>query len=129
MSSDLRKVYQTSMAGYQAALLDEQQAFQRASAVGDVDEQVRASQALAALRVTMKEYDAMARDHARTQQAPQGNKWGLSNDESEIARNSFGSQDLTNDQREEIYARNKAKYRSMLADGTYSNSQGSVRRG
>jgi hypothetical protein len=65
------------------------------------------------------------------------NKYGLSPQEREIAHASFGAikdartgrmTDLSPEEKEEAYARNRAKYRGMIADGSYSNHQGLVRR-
>jgi hypothetical protein len=63
------------------------------------------------------------------------NKYGLSPQEAEIARNSFGPikkngrmVDMSDDDKLRSYAFNKQKYRNMIADGSYSNHQGLVTR-
>ena len=50
MSNDLARVYNQSMNGIQAAMAEENNNFQRAQLTGDIDEQVRASQAIAGYR-------------------------------------------------------------------------------
>ena len=63
------------------------------------------------------------------EQQQQGNQFGLSNDEQDIARGMFtGDQKLTAADRERIYAQNKEKLRHMRATGQYRDDQGSVRR-
>jgi hypothetical protein len=63
------------------------------------------------------------------QQQPQGNKYGLSKDEQDVARGMFGNdQRMTHDQRERAYAEQKEKLRYMRATGQYRDDQGSIRR-
>ena len=54
-----------------------------------------------------------------------GSRFGLSPEQAEIARKSLvdraDTPPLSDDQKYEIYARNRQKYHSMLADGSYSN--------
>lgn len=57
-------------------------------------------------------------------------RFGLTPEEQEIARlGPHTHKDyprerfLTDDQKEEIYARNRAKYRAMIANGSYSNQR------
>jgi len=57
---------------------------------------------------------------------PQGNRWGLSSEEVEVAKASHGSG--TPEQRIEEYARNKQRYQHMRATGQYRDDQGTVRR-
>jgi hypothetical protein len=136
--SNEAEVYNTAMSGYQAAIVEEQANYQKAQLTGDVYEAVRASQAIASLRTQANEYHKMASEHARSMQPtsqPASNKFGLSPAEAEVARNSFGPikrngrmVDMTDDEKLEAYAKNKQRYRSMVADGSYSIDQGSVRR-
>lgn len=74
--------------------------------------------------------DRRARGFVQSQQAqPQGNKYGLNNDEVQVARTlSAGSTTMTNDDRERIYAENRAKYRHQRATGEYRDDQGRVTR-
>jgi mitochondrial fission protein ELM1 len=66
---------------------------------------------------------------ASQQQAQPQNKYGLSKDEVAVARGiGGGDPKLTNDDRERIYAENRAKYQRMRATGEYRDDQGSVRR-
>jgi hypothetical protein len=66
---------------------------------------------------------------AGQQRAQPQNRYGLSKDEVDIARG-IGSGDakLSNDDREKLYAEQKAKYRRMRSTGEYRDDQGSVRR-
>jgi hypothetical protein len=138
--SNEAEIYNASMAGYTAAIVEEQAAYQKAQLTGDINEAIRASQAIASLRTQANEYHRMASEHASTLRQPtQGaqNKYGLSQAEIEIAHNSYGAikdkrtgqmLDLTPEEKEEAYVRNREKYRAMVRDGSYSNDQGSVRR-
>jgi hypothetical protein len=66
---------------------------------------------------------------AQQQRQPQGNKWGLSKDEIDIARtHATGDRSITDEQRLELYARNKARYQQMRRDGSYRDDQGMVKR-
>ena len=63
------------------------------------------------------------------QQQPQGNRYGLNRDEMEVAHGlASGDRSMTNAQREETYARNKARYQQARASGSYRDDQGSIRR-
>jgi len=63
------------------------------------------------------------------QQQPQGNRYGLNRDEMEVAHGlASGDRSMTNDQREQVYAQNKARYRHMRSTGQYRDDQGSIRR-
>ena len=68
--------------------------------------------------------------HAATlQPAPGASKFGLSEKEMEIARTlSPGARDLSDEDRQRIYADNKAKYQHARATGAYRDDQGSVKR-
>src|SRR5438094_4928989 len=62
--------------------------------------------------------DARASSFVASQQQPQGNKYGLSRDEQEIAHGiSSGDANLSNDQREAIYSHNRQRLRHMRATG------------
>jgi hypothetical protein len=47
----------------------------------------------------------------------------LTPEERMIARNSFTDPTLTNEQKELLYAQNKARYQQMLSDGSYSDAR------
>jgi hypothetical protein len=57
----------------------------------------------------------------------QGNRYGLSQDELDVAHGSFGTS-MSKDEKERLYAENKARYQHMRATGVYRDDQGSVRR-
>jgi hypothetical protein len=63
---------------------------------------------------------------ASQQQQPQGNKYGLSAQEVEVAHNSFSG--VSKEERERSYRENRDKLRHMRATGEYSDSQGKVTR-
>ena len=66
---------------------------------------------------------------ASQQQAQPSNRYGLSKDEVDIARGiSGGDPKLSNDDREKLYAEQKAKYQRQRATGEYRDDQGTVRR-
>ena len=66
---------------------------------------------------------------AAQQQQQQGNRYGLSRDEVQIARGiSASDAKLSDDDRQRIYAEQKGKYQHMRATGQYRDDQGSVRR-
>ena len=63
------------------------------------------------------------------QRAQPANRYGLSKDEQEVAHGlASGDRTMTNDQREQTYAQNRARYRHMRATGQYRDDQGTVRR-
>jgi hypothetical protein len=85
-----------------------------------------------ALGQRAQQYVAQQQD-AKAYQAQ--NRYGLSPQEAEIARNSFGPikqngryVDMSDDEKLRTYALNRQKYRNMVADGSYSNHQGLVTR-
>ena len=70
-----------------------------------------------------------ANHHAAQQRAqPRGNKYGLSHDEIEVARNFTTDPKLTNDDKEKLYAEQRNRYRHARATGEYRDDQGTVRR-
>jgi hypothetical protein len=123
--SNFKDVYDVSMRGFQSAIVEEQARFQQATLTGDLEEQVRASQSMAGSRSAMREYHALASEHAASlQRAMPQNPNGLSQTETEIARKS--RPDLPADQAERLYAYNRHKLATMRANGSYSDGQGSV---
>jgi hypothetical protein len=61
-------------------------------------------------------------------QQPQ-NKYGLNKDEQDIARGlASGDRSMSDEDRQRVYAEQKAKYQRMRATGEYRDDQGSVRR-
>jgi hypothetical protein len=124
MPNDLADVYRVAMSGYQAAIIQEQGAFQQAQLSGDQNEMVRASQSLAALRSQANEYQAMAREQASSLNsvAPR-NKFGLSEREVEVAHASVVDRkdmpSMTDEQKEESYFRAKQRLQRMRATGEY----------
>jgi hypothetical protein len=74
--------------------------------------------------------DRIANQYVAQQQVqPQGNRYGLSKDEVDVAHGIASSdQRMTKDDREQLYAQNKAKLARMRATGEYRDDQGTVRR-
>jgi G:T/U-mismatch repair DNA glycosylase len=71
--------------------------------------------------------DRIANQYTRQQQQqPQGNKFGLTPAEVEVAHNSFSGASI--EERERSYRENRDKLRRMRADGTYRDDQGRASR-
>lgn len=67
----------------------------------------------------------IANNLVHAQQQPQGNKYGLSHDEIEVAHGIAGNDpNMSRDQREQVYAQNKSKLAHMRASGAYRDDQG-----
>ena len=126
-------VYRTAMAGYQSALVQEEAAYRQAQLAGDFQESVRASQAMASYRAAMNEYHNMAAQHAAsTRAAAPSNKYGLTEEEVDIALKSVVDRDdlvdrqrggyrvrFSDEDKLRSYAENKAKLAQMRRDGRY----------
>jgi hypothetical protein len=70
--------------------------------------------------------DRIANNYVASQQKPQGNQFGLNQDEMDIANGiASGDQTITNEQRQRAYAQNKERLRYMRATGQYRDDQGS----
>jgi len=66
---------------------------------------------------------------AGQQRAQPQNRYGLNEDEVTVARGlAKGDPKLSNDDRERIYAEQRARYQQARRDGTYRDDQGVVRR-
>jgi hypothetical protein len=65
---------------------------------------------------------------AQQRAEPRGNKYGLSHDEIEVARNFTTDPKLSNDDKEKLYAEQRNRYRHARATGAYRDDQGSIRR-
>lgn len=118
-----KEVYDTAMAGYQAAYIEEEAAYRKAELTGDFSEQTRAFQAMGAHRAAMQGCYGIATEHVASMQrqptAP-SNKYGLSDEEVSIAHGlSKYASDLTDEKREQIYSENKSKLHRMRASGEY----------
>jgi len=146
--ADLKEVYETSMAGIDGALIQEEAAFRTASLSGDLDEQVRASQSIAGLRATKREYIAMAHEAmAPRAQAPLDHedemsrsdvalarKYGLTSQTLAVAKNWTSNAirsrdgDLPDEAKVRTYIENTNRYRQARRDGSYRDDNGTVRR-
>jgi hypothetical protein len=140
--SNYRNVYDQSMAGINAAMVEEQANFQKATITGDVEEQVRASQAIAGFRTLADSYHKMASEHANSMQAPlMDGDSELSHRDSQLARHynlspgelsiakAWTSDPAINDEdRVREYVQNRRRYQRMRATGQYRDDQGRVTR-
>jgi hypothetical protein len=70
--------------------------------------------------------DRIANQYVSSQQQPQGNRYGLSPTEVEVAHNSFSG--VSKEEKERSYSENKQKLRYLRQTGAYRDDQGSVRR-
>ncbi|MET4372556.1 hypothetical protein ABIA99_005265 [Bradyrhizobium sp. LB12.1] len=127
MAVDVREVQARSAEAFQVAYTEESANYQRAALVGDTEECARSASAMAGLRATCRELDMMAQEALNPQRpALPVNRYGLTAAETDVALNSFSG--VSDAEKLESYARNKSKYRGMLARGEYSNNyQGSVK--
>ena len=93
----------------------------------DPDTTLQAASELIDVNQKIAALDRIAQTYVRqTQQQPQGNKFGLSPTEVEIAHNSHSGG--TREERERSYSEQKAKLQHMRQTGQYRDDQGTVRR-
>jgi hypothetical protein len=104
--------------------------YERARLNEDSDGTMWAADTIVEIDAKLVALNRIANDFvAGQQQAQQCNKYNLTSDEVAIARgNGSGDARLSNDDRDRIYAEQKAKYQRMRASGEYRDDQGSVRR-
>ncbi len=119
-----KEIYDTAMAGYQAALEEQASAYRQAQISGDFQESVRASQAMASIRAHANEYNRMAAEHAQsTRSAARPNPYGLTDDEVDIAGRSIVDRPdmprMSQDDKLKLYAENRDKLRRMRKSGEY----------
>jgi hypothetical protein len=127
MAINLKNVHQRGVANIAAAYEDAQAEYRQAALAGDEDAAAAAALRLAGLEAMADKFNGMA-SRAMAAPATPPNKWGLSETEEAIAKNSFGPikdsrgnlVDMTDDQKCELYSQNKQKYRRAVADGSYS---------
>jgi hypothetical protein len=141
-NNTLAQVYDQSMAGIRAAMAEEQNNFQRAVLTGDLDEQVRASQAVAGFRTLAQGYHEMAVEHAQSMNAPPvpggddlsrkdadlARRYGLTANELGVAKGWTSDQTITDEDKVRTYLHQRQRYRQARADGSYRDDQGQVRR-
>lgn len=128
---DIRKVHERGVASMSAAFKEAELEYQQAALANDVDGMAAAGMKMAGLDATLEKFNALAHRTANPQpqqyQEPR-NRYGLTATEEEIARNSFHAPDMNDDQKQQLYAQNRAKYQHMRATGAYRDDQGTVRR-
>jgi hypothetical protein len=127
------KVYNSAMADYDAELIVQRGKFALYENSGDVNGQAEALKEMAAIEVQKRAAHAIAVNDAQQIQAARAatNRYGLSPEEVEVARKAYydrndGKTDLSNDQKEALYAHNKEKLRQMKATRQYDDTQGQV---
>lgn len=127
----LEETYNNSMGEYNLAIQEADLNFQRAQANGDVQAAGEATRERAALLVQAERYHRQAVQHAAALQPAAGaSKFGLSEKELEIARTlSAGAPDLSDEDRQRIYANNKAKLAQKRATGEYDDRHHTTQRG
>jgi hypothetical protein len=134
---DLRKVHARGIQSMQMAYEEAAAEYRQAQLAEDTDGMASAAMRMAGLEATVEKFNNMANRAMNPQPGPMPtNRYGLTPDEVEVAKNSFGAirdrdghlVDLSDDQKFEIYARNKARYRHMRQTGEYRDDQGQVRR-
>jgi hypothetical protein len=138
----IQQVHARSLQSFNAALTEENANYQRAAAVGDLDEMSRAAAAMAGLRASRRELDLMAHE-AMTPSAPPplaggdelsrrdvdlARKYGLSAPELGIARNWTADADMSDEAKVQQYVSNRHRYRHAVATGEYRSDQGKVTR-
>jgi hypothetical protein len=117
-----REVYDVAMAGYQAAIAEQSNAYQQAQLSGDFQESVRASQELASLRVAQREFHQMAVENAQSMRPMKQNPHNLTDLEVEIAKAAIPDRKdapMTVAEKIDSYATQKAKLHEMRRTGEY----------
>jgi hypothetical protein len=131
--SNFRNVHARSRAGFQAAISEAEAEFLRAEAAGDEDGQVAATQQVAGLEASKAFLEARAQQEYQ-RRAPQrtakeraedmeneieNRRLQLTPQQRSIARTAFSAPDMTNEQMEATYVRNRMKLEKMRASGEY----------
>lgn len=125
----MHDAYAIAQAGYDAAIAEAEHAHRQAEIVRDVEQMAVAQQNIVALRNQKQTHHSMSEQLARGMQPdPDANRYGLSETEQAIARSGFQGEDISDDQRDEIYAVNKQKYHHNKARGIHDQSQGNTGR-
>lgn len=94
----------------------------------DEDGTMYAANALLEINAKLAALDNVAKNYVTAQHLP-ANRYGLTQDEIEIANGIAGSDPhMTQDQRQQLYLQNKQKLQYMRATGQYRDDQGTVRR-
>jgi hypothetical protein len=138
--TDYNKVHQRSLQSLQSALAQENILYQQAYSNGDVDEMAQAAQNMAGMRATMRELNTMHREVTAAPSVAPGNPdmsardqdlcrhYGLSGEDLTIAKGWTGDTRIPDTERDETYLRNKQRYQTARANGSYRDDQGYVRR-
>jgi 3-methyladenine DNA glycosylase Tag len=119
----LRSQYEAKAADRAQALADLEAARLNENAVDTMN----AADRILEIDKSVGALNTIANQYVRQSQAqPQGNKFGLSPAEVEIARTSYTAPDMTDAQKDETFARNKQKLQSLRASGAYTDSDRQV---
>ena len=134
------KAYDAAMANYSDAIEEQQFEYQKAARRGDADAMARAGQEIAALRVQVKEFNALAHEHVSSMQTIPGGdnlsrndsnlcrQYGISPDVLGVAKSWTSDPRVSDKERVETYLRNKQKLQQMRQTGEYRDDQGTVSR-
>jgi hypothetical protein len=119
--------YTAARRAYMAAYQQEGLRYSQAQESGDADTAQAALIQMAAHRSAIDGLDNILRDHqAAIASGPAPSKYGLTEAEREVAHNSFGRirvngnyVDISNDEKEALYLKQKQKLHQMRATGEY----------
>ena len=130
MAYSYEEILQAQAGRLQAEQAQASADLEAARLAGDPDGVNIAADRILQIDLQMNALGGRARQFYSAQQSqPQGNKYGLSADEIELARGvASGDRRMSNDERERLYAENKSRYQRMRATGEYRDDQGTVRR-
>ncbi|SRR5579871_2109787 len=127
---DLKNVHARGVQSIQLAYEEAASEYRQAQIAQDEDAMAASAMKMAGLEAMAEKFNGMA-NRAMAQSAQPVNKYGLSPEEIDIARNSFGAikqgrgyVDLSDDEKQRLYYENREKYRSMLASGKISRQGG-----
>jgi hypothetical protein len=110
--SDMRRIAEMSVASYQAAIQQEVANFKQAQLAGDELEMVGAANKIASYRSAMQQIPRMLEEATNpAQPGPRVNRYGLTEEESEIAKLSGIS--------DEQYLQNRQRLHGLRAAGLY----------
>lgn len=121
----LESQYESKAANRSQALADLEAARLNEDPAGTMD----AADRILEIDKSVAALNTIANQYVRSQQQqPRGSKYGLSQDEMEIAHGfASGDRSMSNDEREKTYAENRDRLRHMRATGAYRDDQGRSR--
>jgi hypothetical protein len=128
MAYSYESIMQAQAQDIEAELAEANAELEAARRVEDPSRVRAASREILRLTAEFRDLGQIANDfYSQQQQQPQGNRFGLSADEIDVAH-SHPDPRMTNEQKQELYAHNRARYQHARATGAYRDDQGTVRR-